>query len=155
MLLEGFCPEESEEMLNALLDELGIYYELSNPKIDEDIPIKLKNNFFAKLFEPITKMFALPNYSELDPTPFLAPFFMLFFGLCLGDGGYGLLIFIAATLLKKKLKPELKSYAVLGQWLSGTTMVVGLITGSFFGIALDSAQTVPTMPELVKNIPTS
>ena len=138
MLLEGFCPEESEDTLNALLDELGIYYELSNPKIDEDIPIKLKNNFFAKLFEPITKMFALPNYSELDPTPFLAPFFMLFFGLCLGDGGYGLLIFIAATLLKKKLKPELKSFAVLGQWLSATTMVVGLITGSFFGIALDS-----------------
>ena len=48
------------------------------------------------------------------------------------------MIFIAATLLKKKLKPELKSFAVLGQWLSATTMVVGLITGSFFGIALDS-----------------
>jgi len=138
MLLEGFCPEESETALNNILDELGIYYELSNPKIDEDIPIKLKNNYFTKLFEPITKMFALPNYSELDPTPFLAPFFMLFFGLCLGDGGYGLLILITATLLKKKLKPELRSYATLGQWLSGMTMLVGLVTGSFFGIALDS-----------------
>lgn len=137
MLLEGFCPEGSETALIKLLDESGIYYELSNPKIDENIPIKLKNNYFTKLFEPITKMFALPNYSELDPTPFLAPFFMLFFGLCLGDGGYGLLIFVVATLLKRKLKPELRSFATLGQWLSAMTMVVGLVTGSFFGIALD------------------
>ncbi|HQB68874.1 MAG TPA: V-type ATPase 116kDa subunit family protein [Paludibacteraceae bacterium] len=147
MLLEGFCPEGSEEKLNTLLNDLGIYYEVFDPTTDENIPIKLKNNFFAKLFEPITKMFDLPNYSELDPTPFFAPFFMLFFGLCLGDGGYGLLIFVVATLLKKKLKPELKSFATLAQWLSATTMVVGLVTGSFFGIALDSV-TWPWLAEV-------
>ena len=70
----------------------NVYYEVTNPTIEEEIPVQLKNNAFSKLFEPITNLFSLPNYGELDPTPFLAPFFMLFFGLCLGDGGYGLLI---------------------------------------------------------------
>ena len=51
-------------------------------------------------------MFSLPNYGELDPTPLFAPFFMLFFGLCFGDGGYGLLVMIACTILKKKVNPD-------------------------------------------------
>src|SRR5690606_12797070 len=88
MVLEGYSPEPVESKLNAFLDQEGVYYQVSNPDIEENIPIELKNSAFSKLFEPITNLFSLPNYSELDPTPFFAPFFMLFFGLCLGDGGY-------------------------------------------------------------------
>ena len=83
MVLEGYSPEHVSESLNAFLEEEGVYYEVTNPNIEENIPIQLKNSKFSKLFEPITNLFSLPNYSELDPTPFLAPFFMLFFGLCL------------------------------------------------------------------------
>ncbi|NCA79541.1 MAG: hypothetical protein EOM76_05055 [Sphingobacteriia bacterium] len=137
MLLEGYCPQEAEAKLNAMLETEHIYYEISNPKIDEDVPIKLKNNFFAKLFEPITELYSLPNYSEIDPTACFAPFFMLFFGLCLGDGGYGLLILIAATIVKFKF-PKFKNLATLGQFLGGSTMLVGLLTGVFFGIMLET-----------------
>lgn len=137
MVLEGYSPEPVEARLNAFLDAEGVYYQVSNPDIEENIPIQLKNNSFSKLFEPITKLFSLPNYGELDPTPFLAPFFMLFFGLCLGDGGYGLLIFAAATIAMKKVKPEMKGLLKLGQYLGLATVLVGLLTGSFFGIALD------------------
>ena len=137
MVLEGYSPEPVEAKLNAFLDAEGVYYHVSNPDIEENIPIQLKNNSFSKLFEPITKLFSLPNYGELDPTPFLAPFFMLFFGLCLGDGGYGLLIFAAATIAMKKVKPEMKGLLKLGQYLGLATVLVGLLTGSFFGIALD------------------
>jgi V/A-type H+/Na+-transporting ATPase subunit I len=140
MLLQGYCPEPAEKELEAMLEASGVYYEVANPDIEEAIPIKLKNSKFSKLFEPITELFSLPNYSELDPTPFLAPFFMLFFGLCLGDGGYGLLIWLAATLLKPKVKANMKGLLTLGQYLGLATLVVGILTGSVFGIALDQME---------------
>ena len=45
----------------------------------------------------------LPKYNELDLTPFFAPFFMVFFGLCLGDSGYGLFLFLGATAYRLSL----------------------------------------------------
>lgn len=140
MILEGFCPDEVEGRLREYLDASGVFYQAENPDITEDIPIKLKNNAFSKLFEPITKLFSLPNYSELDPTPFFAPFFMLFFGLCLGDGGYGLIIWLLTTVLKRKAKPEMRGLLALGQYLGLSTVVVGILTGSFLGIALDQVE---------------
>jgi V/A-type H+-transporting ATPase subunit I len=140
MLLQGYCPEPAEKDLEAMLEATGVYFEVANPDIEEAIPIKLKNSRFSKLFEPITELFSLPNYNELDPTPFLAPFFMLFFGLCLGDGGYGLLIWLAATLLKPKVQANMKGLLTLGQYLGLATLVVGILTGSVFGIALDKME---------------
>ena len=102
----------------------------------DKVPIKLKNNKFSKLYEPITKMFSLPNYTEFDPTPLFAPFFMLFFGLCFGDGGYGLLVMLVCTFLKRKVNPDFKPYLTLFQYLGLAALIVGTCTGSFFGIAL-------------------
>ena len=62
------------------------------------MPIQLKNNAFARCFEFITGLFSLPNYQEIDQTYLIAPFFMLFFGMCFGDAGYGLLLFAVCTL---------------------------------------------------------
>lgn len=78
----------------------------------------------------------LPKYNELDLTPFFAPFFMIFFGLCLGDSGYGLFLFIGATayrLMTKKLTPSVKSIISLIQVLATSTFFCGLLTGTFFG----------------------
>ena len=135
-LLEGFCPIDKEPELNAMLAQAQVYYEESTPTVEDNTPIELKNNFFTRLFEPITRLYSLPNYAELDPTPFFAPFFMLFFGLCLGDGGYGLLILLAgiAVILKA---PKLKEWGWLGVFMGLTTMIVGILTGVFFGINLE------------------
>ena len=138
MALEGWLPENQVADMEAFLQERQVYYEFSAPTPDEDVPVLLKNNKFTRLFEPITEMFALPNYNELDPTPFFAPFFMLFFGLCMGDGGYGLLIWLACFLLARKAAPALKGYLVLGEYLGMATIVVGVLTGSFFGMACSS-----------------
>ena len=138
--LEGWIPAEKEEEMRKFLETKDTYFEFSRPTPEDDVPVLLHNNAYTRLFEPITRMFALPNYNELDPTPFLAPFFMLFFGLCMGDGGYGLLIWAVCFWLGRKAKPELKGYLVLGQILGITTIVVGILTGSFFGIALDSVE---------------
>jgi len=135
--LEGWIPEEKEAEMKAFLQQEDVYFEISRPTPDDDVPVKLRNNAFTRLFEPITEMFALPNYNELDPTPFLAPFFMLFFGLCMGDGGYGLLIWAVCFWLGRKASPATKGYFVLGQLLGVMTIVIGALTGSLFGIALD------------------
>lgn len=135
-LIEGFCPIEKEPALDEMLSAAQVYYEAEMPTKEDNTPIELKNNFFTRLFEPITRLYSLPNYAELDPTPFFAPFFMLFFGLCLGDGGYGLLILLAgiAVILKA---PKLKEWGWLGVFMGLTTMVVGILTGMFFGINLE------------------
>ena len=135
-LLEGFCPIDKEAELNTMLADAQVYFEEEEPAKEDNTPIELKNNFFSRLFEPITRLYSLPNYAEIDPTPFFAPFFMLFFGLCLGDGGYGLIILLAgiAVILKA---PKLKEWGWLGVFMGLTTMVVGILTGVFFGINLE------------------
>jgi V/A-type H+-transporting ATPase subunit I len=140
MILEGFVPCDREDKLKDLLSREGIYYRAEQPSSEDKIPVLLKNNRFARLFEPITRMYSLPNYGELDLTPLLAPFFMLFFGLCLGDGGYGLLIMVAATLIKPKLDKDKKLFATLAQILGFSTVVVGILTGSFFGVSLETLE---------------
>ncbi len=136
-LLEGFCPADNAEALNQMLDADHIYYTEGDPQIEDNTPIELKNGFFAKLFEPITRLYSLPNYHELDPTPFFAPFFMLFFGLCMGDAGYGLLIVAVAALLLAKF-PSMRNWGWLALFCGLSTMVVGFITGMFFGIDLST-----------------
>lgn len=149
MLLEGYCPDECIERLNSMLEAEGVYYEVHQPKLTDNVPIKLKNNAFSRLCEPIMKLYSMPNYSELDPTPFIAPFFMLFFGLCLGDGGYGLIIMIICAILKRKVSADKRDLVSLGMWLGGFTLFAGIITGSFFGVALDTV-TWPWLAEVKK-----
>lgn len=72
MLMEGWAPAENEEALEKLLDDKGFYYQKLEIKDEDNVPIQLKNNRFSRLFEPITKLFSLPNYNEFDPTPFFA-----------------------------------------------------------------------------------
>ena len=119
MLLEGWVPEEAVAPLNAYLDSTDIYYEANDPVPGERVPIKLKNNRFARLFEFIGELYDLPNYWERDLTAFFAPFYVIFFGLCLGDVGYGLLLLVAGLVARKKLRePAMRSVmsliAVLG-----------------------------------------
>ena len=136
MLLEGWCPEESEEVLNTYLESTGVYYETAIPTEEDKVPIKLKNNKFTKLYEMIGELYDLPNYHEMDLTPFFAPFYMLFFGLCLGDVGYGLIFVIAAIIFRPKVSEALKPIFTLLIWLGGSTVVMGAITGNVFGYSL-------------------
>lgn len=147
MLLEGWAPSEKEEMLVKNLDEKGFYYKKLEIREEDNVPIQLRNNKFSRLFEPITKLFSLPNYNEFDPTPFFAPFFMMFFGFCFGDAGYGLIIIAACTLLKRKVSEEIKPYLTLFQFLGLSTVIFGLLSGSFLGISL---ATVPALSAFKK-----
>ncbi len=140
MLLEGFVPTSMEAQVVRFCEEHNIVSVNDFPGKGEKVPVLLKNNRFAKLFEPIGKLFSLPAYNELDLTPFFAPFFMMFFGFCLGDAGYGLLIVIAATIYKPRAKPAWKPYLSLAQLLGSATVIFGIISGTLFGINLIEAQ---------------
>ena len=137
MFLEGWATTEKAGYVEAELDKQGYFYQQLDIRNEDKMPIILKNNAYSRLFEPLTKIFSLPNHTELDPTPLLAPFFMLFFGLCFGDAGYGLLVLLLCTVLKTKVGPDMRPILSLAQWLGGTTMVVGTIVGgAFFGVTL-------------------
>ncbi len=136
MLLEGWVPDSKEEPLTDILQQSGILYEKNDPTVKDQVPILLKNNAFTKLFEMVGSLYSLPDYREIDLTPFFAPFFMLFFGFCLGDAGYGLLMMIATLILRAKAKPNMKPVWTLGFLFGVSTVIMGIIGGTFFGIML-------------------
>lgn len=140
MLLEGWCPTEKAPELESYLETNGFYYEASEPTADEPVPVKLKNGKFAAMYEAIGELYDLPNYREIDLTPFFAPFFMLFFGLCLGDAGYGLLIVLIALFMRRKAKPSMKPVFSLAAWLGASTVVLGVVSGTFLGFNLIEAE---------------
>ncbi len=139
MVLEGWVPKTKKSKTDQFLEDKSVVYVSRRPEPDEKIPVLLKNNRYGKLFEPIGRMFSLPAYYELDLTIFFAPFFMLFFGFCLGDAGYGLLFIVGAGIYKFKAKQEFKAYLSLVQFLGIATVIFGIVSGTFFGINLIDA----------------
>src|SRR5690606_3567557 len=121
-LLEGWVPETKKADLDAYLEENQILYTADKPEEEDKVPILLKNNRFARLYEIIGQLYELPNHKELDLVPFFAPFYMMFFGFSLGDAGYELVIIAAAQFMKKKM-PNLKPVMVLAQFLGLATVI--------------------------------
>ncbi len=135
-VLEGWVPGTRKKQIDDFLDKSNILHIIEKATKKDKVPVLLQNNRFSKLFEPIGKLFSLPAYSELDLTVFFAPFFMMFFGFCLGDAGYGLLFVIGAGIYKLKAKKEIKPILSLIQFLGTATIIFGIISGTFFGINL-------------------
>ena len=146
----GFAPAENDAQLVETFDKMGILYIKEEAAQEDNPPIKLKNNWFTRQFECFTEMYGMPVYSEFDPTPILAPFYLLFFAMCLGDAGYGIVLVLFGLMLNKGwLKVDM--FAGLGNiitLLGAGTIVVGTVLGTFFGIGLYDAAWVP---EWLKN----
>ncbi len=136
MILEGWLPKTKDLNLNHYLEKHPILFIKNKPTPQDNIPVLLKNNRFSRLFEPIGALFSLPDYAELDLTVFFAPFFMLFFGFCLGDAGYGLLFLIGGAIYKPYAGKKLIPYLSLIQLLGVATIIFGIISGTLFGINL-------------------
>lgn len=143
-LVQGWIPvDERELFLNNLyrtipLDEILVEFDEPQSKEYKSVPTKLKNNKVVRPFEMLTEMYSLPKYDEIDPTPWMAPFYMVFFGMMVADIGYGLLMLIAAFLARKlfTLPRGMKRFADFFFVLSFPTIIWGFIYGSFFGIEL-------------------
>lgn len=145
MLLEGYCPTDTVEALEAMLKAEGVYYESAEPTAEDNVPIKLRNNAFIRLFEPLTGMYGMPNYNEYDPTPILGPFFLLFFAMCMGDAGYGILLILFGLALKFD-KIKIAMFDGMGSIITAlgvVTAIVGVFLGTAFGVDLYNAEFVP------------
>ncbi|MBQ6581718.1 MAG: V-type ATP synthase subunit I [Alistipes sp.] len=137
VVLEGWAEEDKAQQVDKLLDEYsGVVYLKRNPTPEDDTPVKLKNNRFARLFELIGAMYALPKYGTMDLTPFFAPFYMLFFAICLNDAGYGAILLLAGIALFMKGGASLKQASCLTMFCGGATTLFGLYTGSLFGMSI-------------------
>ncbi len=147
MILEGWIPATKKEEADAFPEKNNVLFVASKATPKDNAPVLLTNNRFSKLFEPIGEMFSLPDYHELDLTVFFAPFFMLFFGFCLGDAGYGLLFIVGAGLYKFKAPKKFKPFLSLIQFLGLATVIFGSISGTFFGINLIETE-IPRMENL-------
>ena len=136
-LLEGWVPQDSWQAVSAALEGYLCAFELTDPAPEdyEKVPVKLKNNWFTKPLNMVTEMYVYPAYDGLDPNPFMAPFFILFFGLMMADMAYGLLMLLGGWFLLKKLHAT-GTMGHMGGLLvlcGVSTFIFGALTGGFFG----------------------
>ncbi|PKK39441.1 V-type ATP synthase subunit I [Clostridiaceae bacterium JG1575] len=155
-VIEGYYPTEKAAEFQAAVEQgVGERYYLQSEAAQreaKDVPIILKNNKFNKAFENITEMYAMPRYNEIDPTPLLAPFYMIFFGMMLGDAGYGLILLLGswAALKYLKLSKSMRGFVQFFFYLSIPTIFWGIVYGSY--LALDIP--VPKLLDLNKDFTT-
>ncbi|RJQ32373.1 MAG: V-type ATP synthase subunit I [Actinobacteria bacterium] len=150
VLFEGWLPEKNKAKLEKLLADMGkeIEWSFSQPGKSDKVPIVLDNPKWLKPLEVVTTLYGYPSYWEKDPTPHLAFFFLLFFGIAIGDVGYGIVISLAAWALMKKLDVGQKGRDFLKLFIYGGIACIpaGILTGSWF--AIDMA----ILPPFLKNL---
>ncbi|NLB83218.1 MAG: V-type ATP synthase subunit I [Synergistaceae bacterium] len=143
VMLRGWIPESKVAEVRSAVKSFDNSVELllSDPEEDDTPPSYMRNSSWVLPFENLTRLYGAPKYGELDPTPLLAPFFFVFFGMCLGDAGYGLLMVGFFTLFIRKYKRMPGTFKQFFQLfvLSGIAAIfVGILTGSFFGDIIDA-----------------
>ena len=139
-VMEGWVPSQKVKEVDELFeDNPDVIVLKERPTPEDNPPILLKNNKFARLCEMISKLYSLPSYHEVDLTPFFAPFFIFFVGICFGDLAYGFMVFIAALVVHLRTKnPAIKPITSLVMWCAFASMLMGLVTGNLAGISLNS-----------------
>lgn len=133
--IEGWIPEASREKVEQVLNKYQCWHEVKQPEEGEQYPILLHNSSFVQPLESITELYSLPASSNIDPTAVMTPFYILFFGMMLGDVGYGAIMAIACFLILKKYKIEgtFKKMINLFFYCGLSTMFWGAMFGSWFG----------------------
>ena len=137
LILEGWAEQANGDKVDQLLAQVpNTIYIKSNPTPEDDTPVKLKNNRFARIFELVGNMYALPKYGTVDLTPFFAPFYMLFFAICLCDAGYGSVILAAGIGLWLKGGKKLRQAALFSTVCGVASVAFGFMANSFFGMTI-------------------
>jgi V/A-type H+-transporting ATPase subunit I len=142
-VMEGWVPVRNMKKLKSKLEEVTKTFELYEiaPREDETAPVAIRNKGVFGTFEAVTNIYGLPMPDEVDPTPFLASFFIIFFGLCLTDAGYGILLFVICALALKflKLGGGMKKLVKLLMIGGIVTFVLGVLFGGWFGMTAEQA----------------
>jgi V/A-type H+/Na+-transporting ATPase subunit I len=152
-VVEGWLPVTARQGFDKKLhEEFGdtlVVSELSQKEWKNDeVPVLLHNSRAFRPFEVVISLLPLPHYGTIDPTPFVALFFPLFFGIMLGDVGYGILFAVLGFLLMRRTKPGsmMRNIAVVGTVCAAVSIVFGFMYGEMFG---DLGSSWFSMPALV------
>ena len=141
ILIEGWVAEDDFGGLDEWLTKRFemVHITKVEPFEGENAPVKLKNSTAMKPFELITELFGMPGKKAVDPTPFLAPFFILFFGICMTDAGYGLITLGFIVFALKKFNIQMRDNKLMWVLLGGSisTIVMGALTGGWWGDIID------------------
>ena len=139
--LEGWVrSDEMDKVEKALKSVTDAYYtEYRDPTEDEIPPTVLKNDTFNTPFESLITLYSLPNARGIDATPYMTPFYIFLFGVMLSDTGYGLILSLGSWLFLKLKKPKggAADLAKVLFWGGISTMVWGVLVGTFFGLDFD------------------
>ncbi len=145
-MLEGWVQGEDVARFKDEVSKLSTEIDLTfaKPREDDSPPVMLRNSKWFAPFEIVTKLYGFPKYEELDPTAYFAPFFIIFFGICIGDVGYGLILVLASLWLRKKFqtKETMKNFMVLFIWGGLASMIVGALMGSWFTMETESLPSI-------------
>ena len=144
IMIDGWIVSEWRARFEKLIDEHipAQDYRLSISEVRDsdinDVPIKLKNGRLTAVYERLTEMYSLPKYNELDPTPVVTVFYLIFFGLMVADVGYGFAVFLIGLLIRKvlKVKRSTRGFVDFLYFLSFPIMAWGLVFGVCFGLEL-------------------
>ncbi|MGI6307585.1 MAG: V-type ATP synthase subunit I [Dethiobacteria bacterium] len=136
-LLEGWVPKPLVADLEKILAEKTETALLvtRDPEPEENVPVLLQNGGVTDAYEVVTRMYSTPSRHEADPTPLMAPFFFVFFGMCLSDAGYGVILSLLAYLLTRKIKLKgMGKQLIKLLFLGGiSAFLAGILMGSWFG----------------------
>ena len=139
-LIEGWIPENNiETTISELKEDIGyVFIDTRKPERVEEPPTKMRNATAVKPFEVIVNLFGTPKYRDWDPTPIIAYFFAIFFGIMLGDVVYSALLILFARLGLRLLvdDPKTEGFKLFQKIIyisGGVGLVIGLLTGSYLG----------------------
>lgn len=139
LMVDGWVRKDD---VNKLKDELIKKYDeieiiVSEPSADDEPPVDLENRLPADPYQMVTRLYGIPRYREIDPTPLLAPFLTIGFAICLTDAGYGIIVALISLFAMRKTSGGNKNlFRIL--FIAGlTTLLVGALTGGWFGISGD------------------
>jgi V/A-type H+-transporting ATPase subunit I len=134
--LTGYCPAERVTELQAAAKQHGWGLMVRDPQADDQVPTLLRNSRWVQPIKAVFDMLGiLPGYREIDVSVCFLLFFSLFFAMLVGDAGYGA-IFLGLTVMARRKMPKapVQPFALMIV-MSIATMVWGVLTGTYFGIA--------------------
>ena len=134
-LITGWIPEKSEQRVCDALDKFECAYDMEAPTEDDNPPILLENNAFAKNFEWVLGMYSYPAYGRFDPTFIMSIFYFIIFGVMFADAGYGLLLSIICFAAVKIMHPGegMKRFLLMFGYCGISCIIGGVLFGAYFG----------------------
>ncbi|OKY78110.1 MAG: Archaeal/vacuolar-type H+-ATPase subunit I [Candidatus Methanohalarchaeum thermophilum] len=136
-VIEGWISKNNLKKLKNLVNDItegNSIIDVKEPKENEKPPVEFDNPWYLGAFEKLTRMYGLPSYGELDPTPILALFLPLFFGFMFGDFGHGIIVFLVGLGLYKYAEGTIKEFSIVLLFCGFFAMIMGLLYGEFMGM---------------------